>query len=124
TDSSARLQALQSGEVQGFDNADPTQFGQIKGKFKLYKRAPFTVGYIGINQSIAPMDKLAVRQAIAYGINKAPVVKAFYGGVGTAANQFLPPSLFGNAKKGVPAYPYDPAKSKQLLQQAGLKLPV
>jgi len=124
TDSSARLQALQSGEVQGFDNVDPTQFGQIKGKFKLYKRPPFTVGYIGINQSIPPMDKLAVRQALAYGINKAPVVKAFYGGVGTAANQFLPPSLFGNAKKGVPAYPYDPAKSKQLLQQAGLKLPV
>ena len=36
----------------------------------------------------------------------------------------MPPSLFGSAKKGLPAYPYNPNKSKQLLQQAGLKLPV
>jgi peptide/nickel transport system substrate-binding protein len=120
----ARLQALQSGEVQAFDDVDPTQFGQITGKFKLYKRPPFTVGYIGINQSFPPMNNPLVRQALAYGINKAPVVKAFYGGVGTAANQFIPPSLFGYAKKGVPSYPYNPTKSKQLLQQAGLKLPV
>src|SRR5438132_2039447 len=123
-DASARLQALQSGEIQGFDNVDPTQFGQITGKFKLYKRPPFTVGYIGLNQSFPPMDKLHVRPAIAYAINKGPVVKAFYGGVGTVANQFLPPSLFGHAKTGVPSYAYDPNKSKQLLQQAGLKLPV
>jgi peptide/nickel transport system substrate-binding protein len=120
----ARLQALQSGEVQGFDDVDPTNFGQITGKFKLYKRPPFTVGYIGINQSKPPMNNVLVRQALAYGINKGPVVKAFYGGVGTAANQFLPPSLVGNAKKGVPNYAYNPTKSKQLLEQAGLKVPV
>jgi peptide/nickel transport system substrate-binding protein len=121
---SARLQALQSGEVQGYDNVDPTNFGQVTGKLKLYKRPPFSVGYIGINQSIRPMNNLLVRQALAYAINKAQVVKAFYGGVGAVANQFLPPALFGNAKSGVPAYPYNPTKSKQLLQQAGLKLPV
>jgi peptide/nickel transport system substrate-binding protein len=120
----SRLQALQSGEVQAFDDVDPTQFGQITGKYKLYKRPPFTVGYIGINQSIPPMNNLLVRQALAYAINKGQVVKAFYGGVGTAATQFIPPSLFGSAKKGVPQYPYNPNKSKQLLQQAGLKVPV
>jgi peptide/nickel transport system substrate-binding protein len=123
-DPSARLQALQSGEVQGYDNVDPSNFGAISGKYKLYKRPPAAVGYIGINQSIPPMNDLKVRQALAYGIDKAPVVKAFYGGVGTVANQFLPPSFFGFAKKGVPTYPYNPTKSKQLLQQAGLKLPV
>jgi peptide/nickel transport system substrate-binding protein len=121
---SARLQAMQSGEVQAFDDVDPTQFGQITGKFRLYKRPPFTVGYVGINQSIAPMNNLLVRQALAYGINRAQVVKAFYAGAGAVPNQFIPPALFGNAKKGVPQYPYDPNKSRQLLQQAGLKLPV
>src|SRR5207245_186066 len=88
------------------------------------KRPPFSVGYIGINQSIAPMDKLPVRQALAYAINRKAVVTAFYGGVGAPANQFLPPALFGYANKGVPSYPYDPNKSKQLLQSAGLSLPV
>jgi peptide/nickel transport system substrate-binding protein len=120
----ARLQAMQSGEVQGFDNVDPTNFGQIKGKLKLYKRPPFSVGYIGINQSMPPMNNLLVRQALAYAINKAQVVKAFYGGVGATANQFLPPTLFGYAKKGVPSYPYNPAKARQLLQQAGVKVPL
>jgi peptide/nickel transport system substrate-binding protein len=123
-DPAARLQALQSGEVQGYDNVDPNNFGQITGNYKLYKRPPFSVGYIGINQSIPPMNKLAVRQALAYAINKGPVVKAFYGGVGAVANQFLPPSLFGNAPKGVPTYPYNPTKARQLLQSAGLSLPV
>jgi peptide/nickel transport system substrate-binding protein len=119
-----RLQALQSGEVQGFDDVDPNNFGQVTGKFKLYKRPPFTVGYIGINQSFPPMNNLLVREALAYGINKGPVVNAFYGGVGTVANQFMPPSLFGSAKTGVPQYPFNPDKSQQLLKQAGLKLPV
>lgn len=123
-DPAARLQALQSGEVQGYDNVDPNNFAQITGNYTLYKRPPFSVGYIGINQSIPPMNKLAVRQALAYAIDKGPVVKAFYGGVGSPANQFLPPALFGSAPKGVPTYNYNPAKAKQLLQSAGLTLPV
>ena len=123
-DPSARVQALQSGEVQAIDNVDPTTFSQVKSISHLYIRPPFSVGYIGINQSIPPMNKLAVRQALAYAINKPPVVKAFYQGVGTVADQFLPPALFGNAKSGIPQYSYNPAKSKALLQSAGLTLPV
>jgi peptide/nickel transport system substrate-binding protein len=88
------------------------------------RRAPFTVGYIGINQSKPPMNNLLVRQALAYAIDRKTVANAFYGGAGTPATQFLPPALFGFAKKGVPSYPYNPAKAKQLLQQAGLTLPV
>jgi len=123
-DPSARVQALQSGEVQAIDNVDPTTFSQVKSISHLYIRPPFSVGYIGINQSFPPFNKLAVRQALAYAINKPPVVKAFYQGVGTVADQFLPPALFGNAKKGIPQYSYNPDKAKALLKGAGLTLPV
>jgi peptide/nickel transport system substrate-binding protein len=125
-DTAARLQALQTGEIQGFDGVNPADFSTIKGNssLKLLQRAPFSVGYIGINQSIPPMDKLQVRQALAYGLDRKTVATAFYAGQGTPANQFLPPALFGFAKKGVPDYPYNPDKAKQLLQQAGLTLPV
>ena len=125
-DPSARLQALQSGEIQAYDNAAPQDFATIKGnkKFKLYLRPPTSLGYVGINQSLPPMNNPLVRQAVAYGLNGAAVAKAFYGGVGTPATQFLPPSLAGFAKKGVPAYKYDPAKSIALLKQAGLTPPV
>ena len=125
-DTAARLQAFQSGEIQGFDGVNPADFATIKSnsKFKLLQRPPFSVGYIGINQSIPPMNNPLVRQALAYGVDRKTVATSFYAGQGTPANQFLPPALFGFAKKGVPDYSYNPTKSKQLLQQAGLSLPV
>jgi peptide/nickel transport system substrate-binding protein len=125
-DTAARLQALQSGEVQGIDGVNPSDFSTVRAnpKLMLKVRPVFSVGYIGINQKKAPFDKLAVRQALAYAIDKNTVAKAFYGGVGVPADQFLPPALFGHAKTGVTKYPYNPDKAKQLLQQAGLSLPV
>jgi peptide/nickel transport system substrate-binding protein len=125
-DTAARLQALQSGEVQGIDGVNPSDFGTVRANpdLVLKTRPVFSVGYIGINQKKPPFDKLAVRQALAYAIDKTTVAKAFYGGVGVAADQFLPPALFGHAKTGVTKYPYNPDKAKQLLQQAGLSLPV
>jgi peptide/nickel transport system substrate-binding protein len=125
-DTAARFQALQTGEIQGMDGVDPADFSAIQSSanFKLLRRPPFSVGYVGINQSKPPMNNILVRQALAYGLDRKTVATAFYGGVGTPANQFLPPALFGFAKKGVPSYPYNPAKAKALLLQAGLKLPV
>ena len=76
-----------------------------------------------MNQSIPPMNKLAVRQAVAYGLDRATVVKAFYGGRGVVAKEFQPPSLFGYANN-VKQYNYDPARSRALLKAAGYKLPV
>jgi peptide/nickel transport system substrate-binding protein len=125
-DTAARFQALQSGELQGMDGVDPADFGAIQssGSFKLLRRPPFSVGYVGINQAMPPMNNPLVRQALAYGLDRKTVATAFYGGVGTPANQFLPPALFGFAKKGVQTYPFNPAKAKALLQKAGLQLPV
>ena len=125
-DTAARLQALQTGEVQGIDGVNPADFATVRAnpKLVLRTRPVFSVGYIGINQKMPPFDKPLARQALAYAIDKVTVAKAFYGGIGVAANQFLPPALFGHATKGVPTYNYNPDKAKQLLQQAGLSLPV
>ena len=125
-DNAARLQALQSGEVQGIDYVAPQDYSTVENdsNLQLLKRPVSSIGYIGLNQAKPPMDKLLVRQAMAHAIDKAAVIKAIYGQTGEAANQFLPPSLFGYAKSGVPDYAYDPAKSKALLKQAGLTLPV
>jgi peptide/nickel transport system substrate-binding protein len=121
----ARLQALQSGEIQGFDLVEPADFGTVRGNsnLKLLSRPPFSVGYVGMNQSKKPLDNPLVRQAIAHGLDKAGVV-SFYAGQGRVANQFLPPALPGFSKSGVPEYAYDPEKSKALLRQAGLTLPL
>ncbi len=124
-DNTARLQALQSGEVQGYDLVDPNDIKTIQSNksLKLLNRPAFNVGYVGINQAHAPLNNIKVRQAIAYGLNRAAVVKGFYAGRGVVANQFLPDQVVGFATKGVPSYPFNPAKAKALLKAAGVSMP-
>ena len=126
SDSTARLQALQSGELDGANLLAPQDVPAVQSSssLKVLSRPAFTVGFVGINQSIPPFNNIKVREAVAYGLDRKSVVGAFYGGRGTVANQFLPPTVEGFAKKGVPDYPYDPAKAKAMLQAAGLTLPV
>jgi peptide/nickel transport system substrate-binding protein len=124
-DNAARLQALQTGEVQGYDLVEPQDVETIEGdaNLQLLERPPFNVGYITINQSRAPMDNPLVRRAVAHAINKEEVVNGFYGGRGVVATQFMPQEIFGWAED-VPTYEFNPNRSRQLLQQAGLTLPV
>jgi peptide/nickel transport system substrate-binding protein len=125
-DNAARLQALQSGEIQGYDLVDPADIGTVKknAKLKILDRPAFNVAYVGMNQKFPLMKNPLVRQAVAYGLDRAAVVKSFYAGRGEVADQFLPNQVVGFATKGVPQYPYNPTKAKQLLQQAGQTLPV
>jgi len=125
-DNTARLQALQTGEIQGMDYVAPQDYQSVanNSKLQLLERPVSSIGYVGLNQAKPPMNNPLVRQAVAHGIDKAAIVKAIFGQTGQVANQFLPPSLFGYATSGVPDYAYDPALSKKLLQQAGLTLPV
>jgi peptide/nickel transport system substrate-binding protein len=77
-----------------------------------------------MNQAKAPMNRLAVRQAVAHGLDRAAVVNSsIYAGRGQVAHAFMPPGLSGYATN-VPRYPFNPARSQQLLRQAGLTLPV
>ena len=125
-DSTARLQALQSGEIDGLNLLAPQDVPSVTGNsgLKVLSRPAFNIGYVGMNQKIAPLNNIKVRQAIAYGLDKKSVLGAFYGGRGQVANQFLPPLVEGYATKGVPSYPYDPAKAQALLKESGLSLPV
>jgi peptide/nickel transport system substrate-binding protein len=125
-DNAARLQALQTGEIQGYDNVEPQDVATIKKNknLKVLDRPSFNVGYVTINEAVKPFDKLAVRQAVAYGLDKAAVVKSFYAGRAVLGKEFQPPSVPLGYSTNVPTYPYNPEKAKQLLQQAGETLPV
>jgi peptide/nickel transport system substrate-binding protein len=124
-DNAARLQALQTGEIQGYDLVEPQDIETIEGdeNLQILDRPAFNVAYVGINQAKPPMDNPKVRQAVAYGLDREEVVNSFYAGRGVVATQFMPPEVKGYAED-VPKYTYDPEKAKQLLQEAGLTLPV
>jgi peptide/nickel transport system substrate-binding protein len=124
-DNAARLQALQSGDIMGYDLVEPQDIPTIQGdsNLQILDRPAFNVGYVGFNLSIPPTDDPKVRQAIAYGLDRQGVIDSFYAGRGEVAKEFMPPSLFGYADD-VQEYTYDPEKSKQILQDAGYTLPV
>jgi peptide/nickel transport system substrate-binding protein len=124
-DNAARLQALQTGEIQGYDLVEPQDISTIEGddNLQILDRPAFNVGYVGFNQAKKPLDNPKVRQAIAYGLNRQEVVDNFYGGRGEVAKEFMPPEVTGYADD-VTEYEYDPEKAKSLLQEAGLTLPV
>ena len=106
------------------DIVDPGDIDSLKSAgFQILERPAFNVGYVGINQALAPMDKPEVRQAVAYGLDRERVVSDFYPEGAEVAKEFMPPQLFGYADD-VTEYPFDPEKAKSLLQEAGLTLPV
>jgi peptide/nickel transport system substrate-binding protein len=124
-DNAARLQALQNDEIQGYDLVEPQDVPTIEGddNLKVLERPAFNVAYVTINHAMKPMDNPLVRQAVAHGLDRESVVNNFYGGRAVVAKEFMPPEVVGYAED-VKEYPYDPERAKQLLQQAGLTLPV
>ena len=125
SDNAARLQALQTGEIQGYDLVEPQDIATIRRNknLKILSRPPFNVGYVTINQAVKPFNNLLVRQAVAHGLDRQGVVKNFYAGRGVVAHEFMPPSLVGYAKD-VKKYPYNPERAKALLRQAGVQMPL
>jgi peptide/nickel transport system substrate-binding protein len=125
SNNTARLQSLQTGEVNGYDLVAPQDVPTIRNdqRLSLLNRKPFNVAYVTINQSKPPMNNILVRKAVAYGLDRASVVRSFYAGRATVANEFMPPAIPGYEPK-VTKYPYNPNQAKALLRRAGLSLPV
>jgi peptide/nickel transport system substrate-binding protein len=124
TTTTGRLQALQNHEINAYDLAAPQDIPAITGNssLKVIKRPAFNVAYVTIHQGNGPMKDLKVRQAVAYGLNRAQVVKQFYYGTGKVANEFIPPSLYGWTDK-VQKYAYNPTKARQLLNSSSCHVP-
>src|SRR6266516_2475704 len=76
------------------------------------------VDFIQLDEHYAPLAKPAVRQALNYAINRNAIVQLAYQGHAVPGASFLPYRMefYDSAIK---PYPYDPAKAKQLLAQAG-----
>ena len=96
-DNAARLQALQTGEIQGYDLVEPQDIATIEGdsNLQILDRPAFNVAYVGYQQAKKPTDNLKVREAIAYGLDRQAVVDNFYSGRGEVAKEFMPPEVEG-----------------------------
>lgn len=75
------------------------------------------VMYIGINTKYGPLADVRVRQALNYAVDKNAIVNNVLFGLGKVVDSILPSFVLGHESIG--PYPYDPAKAKQLLAEAG-----
>jgi len=118
-DATARRQALQAGDVDGYDLVGPADLQALEDDgFQIVNRDPFNVLYLGMNQKDPKLADPKVRQAIAYAIDREALVTSTLPEGTEVATQFVPPSVLGYSDD-VTTYEYDPDKARQLLKDAG-----
>lgn len=76
---------------------------------------------IFLNWGKAPVDDVRVRQALNFAIDREAFVKASLAGLAEPATMNLPKSHWAYDKSVAELYPYDPAKARKLLADAGFK---
>jgi dipeptide transport system substrate-binding protein len=119
-DATARYAKLETGECQAMAFPKPADLDAMRKdpQLTILKKEGLNVGYIAFNVEKKPFDSKLVRQALNYATNKDAILKAVYQGNGQVAKNPIPPILWGY-NNAVQEYPYDAAKAKQLLAQAG-----
>jgi peptide/nickel transport system substrate-binding protein len=89
------------------------------GSLKVERFPGSNIQYIGFNTQVSPFNNVKVRQAIAYAIDREKIIKELLSGQATLAYSILPEDSW--AYSTGTKYAFDPAKAKQLLQEAGYK---
>lgn len=120
-DASSRSAALKTGDVDIAHNLPTDQLEDLKKS-----GAQVVTTVLGRTATIfvdplkdTPLKDKRVRQAVLHAVDTESIVKTVMGGYGrAAAGQILGPDGFGY-NPNVKAYPYDPAKAKALLKEAG-----
>ena len=117
------LLRLQNGEVDvPGDGIPPAKLTEVMGDpeqaARVVQGGQLHTGYITLNVTTPPFDKVEVRRAVNMAINKDRIVQIINGRA-VPANQPLPPSMPGYTKE-YKGYPYDVEGAKKLLAEAGL----
>jgi len=121
-DVAARTNAYLSGEVHYINRADLKTIDMLKGApdTDLYNVSGFAHYTAPMHVDAAPFDKLEVRQALKYAINRQELVDKVLYGYGTPGNDNPISAAMKFAINPEPVYTYDPDKAKSLLKKAGL----
>lgn len=121
-DNATRLNMLLTGEADIIISVLPDQIEQIqKGKnCRLEKTLSGIIYDYSFNCYLGPLKDKRVRQACNYAVDKEAILNKLWRGYGFQINGMLTKYDFGYSPAQKP-YPYDPAKAKELIQQAGFK---
>lgn len=120
-DEGAMVAALEGGVIDIALSFPPREYDRLKNTFTFMqgqKGANFY--YLGLNAKMPPFDNKLVRQAMAHALDRQTMVNNVLFGIGAPIMTPFPdfsPAYFPEHNQ---MYPYDLAKAKALLQQAGV----
>jgi peptide/nickel transport system substrate-binding protein len=136
--SDAAAAALTSGQLDQIGGLTPAQFKAMQSKSNLMTYQTQSSGWTAVEINPGAMTRsgrpmgtgnpilkdIRVRQAIALGINRPELVRKVLDGNGVSGAGYLPPGYpqFFWQPSESQALNYDPARAKQLLDQAGYKM--
>jgi oligopeptide transport system substrate-binding protein len=86
--------------------------------YQVLRKPTLSLLYVGFNTQVKPYDDKRVRQAFNYAVNREAIVQTITRMSSVIATGALPPGMAGH-DPDVAGYPYDPAKAKRLLAEAG-----
>jgi len=119
---STRLATLQNGETNLVEPVPEQNVAQVQADPNLYvlKRLFMGAGRVVLlNSQHAPTNDVRVRKAIEYGVDTVTLVKTLFYGQQVPGRSPVSPIMAGYDKSLENVYTYDPAKARQILDEAG-----
>jgi peptide/nickel transport system substrate-binding protein len=116
---------LQTHELDLGWNLAASTLGRVKGSTGNTVLTPviYTFDHLDFNLKRPIFQDVRVRRALTYAIDRAGMLDKVRHGLGELSDTMLDPSLFPDAQDpNVMKYPYDVAKAKALLDEAGWKV--
>jgi peptide/nickel transport system substrate-binding protein len=118
----ARMIALQTGDADMVLFPSPAQLPALRkdAKFTVHETTGIRVVFAGFHAGMPPLDDVRVRQALLHAVDRKAIVDNIMEGSAGPAMGVLAPGVFGYRDMQLDKlYPFDRAKAKALLAQAG-----
>jgi peptide/nickel transport system substrate-binding protein len=106
------------------NDVSPDILHQLRGDERLQTATAPGVDYqyIGINLLDAALGDVRVRRALAHAIDRQAIVDHLRRGLATPADGLIPPIARAH-EPGITSYAFDPARARELLDEAGFRDP-
>src|SRR5216110_3121391 len=118
----ARMIALQTGDADMVLFPSPAQLPALRKdpKFTVHETTGIRVVFAGMHAGLPPLDDVRVRQALLHAVDRKAILDNIMEGSAGPALGVLAPGVFGYKDMQLDRlYPFDRAKAKALLAQAG-----
>jgi peptide/nickel transport system substrate-binding protein len=119
-DDVGRVTALNNGEIDIADNLAPQLVSQVGNRARVVTEDSERHMFLGMRPDMKPTNNKLVRQAIYHAVDRDAIVERIQGGFASVLKGPLQSFVLGYDPTLPSYYPYDPARSKALLAQAGL----